>query len=146
MGKRLSLAVEVAKKYHEGMTDRAGKPYLFHLTSVSNSVLPLGEDYAVVGMLHDTLEDTKMTKESLISMFGRDIAYAVSLLTHDSGIPYLDYVRNVKNSGNPLAIAVKKADLRNNMDLTRLPKVTKEDLKRVEKYKKAYSILTGGAV
>ena len=146
MGKRLSLAVEVAKKYHEGMTDRAGKPYLFHLTSVSNSVLPLGEDYAVVGMLHDTLEDTKMTKESLISMFGSDIADAVSLLTHDHGIPYLDYVRNVKNSGNPLAIAVKKADLRNNMDLTRLPKVTKEDLKRVEKYKKAYSILTGGEV
>ena len=146
MGKRLSLAVEVAKKYHEGMTDRAGKPYLFHLTSVSNSVLPLGEDYAVVGMLHDTLEDTKMTKESLISMFGRDIADAVSLLTHDPGIPYLDYVRNVKNSGNPLAIAVKKADLRNNMDLNRLPKVTKEDLKRVEKYKKAYAILTGGEV
>lgn len=146
MGKRLSLAVEVAKKYHEGMTDRAGKPYLFHLTYVSNSVLPLGEDYAVVGMLHDTLEDTKMTKESLISMFGRDIADAVSLLTHDPGIPYLDYVRNVKNSGNHLAIDVKKADLRNNMDLTRLPKVTKEDLKRVEKYKKAYSILTGGEV
>lgn len=146
MGKRLSLAVEVAKKYHEGMTDRAGKPYLFHLTSVSNSVLPLGEDYAVVGMLHDTLEDTKMTKESLISMFGRDIADAVSLLTHDPGIPYLDYVRNVKNSGNPLAIAVKKADLRNNMDLTRLPNVTDRDLKRVEKYKKAYAILTGGEV
>ena len=146
MGKRLSLAVEVAKKYHEGMTDRAGKPYLFHLTSVSNSVLPLGEDYAVVGMLHDTLEDTKMTKESLISMFGRDIADAVSLLTHDPGIPYLDYVRNVKNSGNPLAIAVKKADLRNNMDLTRLPNVTDKDLKRVEKYKKAYAILTGDEV
>lgn len=146
MGKRLSLAVEVAKKYHEGMTDRAGKPYLFHLTSVSNSVLPLGEDYAVVGMLHDTLEDTKMTKESLISMFGRDIADAVFLLTHDPGIPYLDYVRNVKNSGNPLAIAVKKADLRNNMDLTRLPNVTDKDLKRVEKYKKAYAILAGGEV
>jgi (p)ppGpp synthase/HD superfamily hydrolase len=146
VGKRLSLAVEVAKKYHEGMTDRAGKSYLFHLTSVSNSVLPLGEDYAVVGMLHDTLEDTKMTKESLISMFGRDIADAVFLLTHDPGIPYLDYVRNVKNSGNPLAIAVKKADLRNNMDLTRLPNVTDRDLKRVEKYKKAYAILTGDEV
>ena len=144
MRKRLSLAVEVAKKYHAGMTDRAGKPYLFHLTSVSNSVLSLGEDYAIVGMLHDTLEDTKMTKESLISMFGRNIADAVSLLTHDPKIPYLDYVRGVKSSGNPLAIAVKKADLKNNMDLGRLPKVTDEDLKRVEKYKKAYAILTGG--
>ena len=29
MGKRLSLAVEVAKKYHEGMTDIAGKPYSY---------------------------------------------------------------------------------------------------------------------
>jgi hypothetical protein len=29
------------------------------------------------------------------------------------------------------------------MDLTRLPNVTDKDLKRVEKYKKAYAILIG---
>ena len=146
MGKKLSLAAEVAEKYHAGMTDKAGKPYMCHLTSVSNAVLPLGEDYAVVGMLHDTLEDTEMTKETLSSLLGKEVADAVSLLTHDDKVPYLDYVRGVKKSGNPLAIAVKKADLRNNMDLTRLPNVTDKDLKRVEKYKKAYAILTGDEV
>ena len=146
MGKKLSLAVEVAEKYHADMTDKAGKTYMCHLTSVSNAVLPLGEDYAVVGMLHDTLEDTEMTKETLFSLFGKEIADAVSLLTHHDAVPYLDYVRGVKKSGNALAIAVKKADLRNNMDLSRLPKVTDKDLKRVEKYKKAYAILTGDAV
>ena len=129
------------------MTDKAGKTYMCHLTSVSNAVLPLGEDYAVVvGMLHDTLEDTEMTKETLFSLFGKEIADAVSLLTYDDAVPYLDYVRGVKKSGKALAIAVKKADLRNNMDLSRLPKVTDKDLKRVEKYKKAYAILTGDAV
>ena len=65
----------------------------------------------------------------------------MALLTHDKKIPYLDYVRNIKASGNPYAIAVKKADLRNNMDLARLPEVTEKDRKRVEKYRKAYSIL-----
>ena len=139
MGEKLSLAAEVAEKYHAGMTDKAGKPYMCHLTSVSNAVLPLGEDYAVVGMLHDTLEDTEMTKENLSSLFGKEVA-------DDDTVPDLDYVRGVKKSGNPLAIAVKKADLRNNMDLTRLPNVTDKDLRRVEKYKKAYAILTGDEV
>ena len=97
MGKKLSLAVEVAEKYHADITDKAGKTYMCHLTSVSNAVLPLGEDYAVVGMLHDTFEDTEMTKETLFSLFGKEIADAVSLLTHYDAVPYLDYVRGVKN-------------------------------------------------
>lgn len=141
---KLTLAYEVAKKYHAGQKDRAGKDYIYHVKFVSDQVLPLGETYALVGMLHDTLEDTAMDRETLEKLFGKTVAEAVALLTHDKKIPYLDYVRNIKASGNPYAIAVKKADLRNNMDLTRLPEVTEKDRKRVEKYRKAYSILTEG--
>ena len=115
---KLVLAYEVAKKFHEGQKDRAGKPYINHVKFVSDQVLPLGEEYALVGMLHDTLEDTAMDRGTL------------------------DYVRQIKESGNPYAIAVKKADLRNNMDLTRLSEVTEKDRERVEKYRKAYGILS----
>lgn len=139
---KLVLAYEVAKKFHAGQKDRAGKDYIYHVKFVSDQVLPLGEEYALVGMLHDTLEDTAMDRGTLEQLFGKTVADAVALLTHDKKVPYLDYVRQIKESGNPYAIAVKKADLRNNMDLIRLPEVTEKDRKRVEKYRKAYGILS----
>lgn len=139
---KLVLAYEVAKKFHAGQKDRAGKDYIYHVKFVSDQVLPLGEEYALVGMLHDTLEDTAMDRGTLEQLFGKTVADAVALLTHDKKVPYLDYVRQIKASGNPYAIAVKKADLRNNMDLTRLPEVTEKDRERVEKYRKAYGILS----
>ena len=139
---KLVLAYEVAKKFHAGQKDRAGKDYIYHVKFVSDQVLPLGEEYALVGMLHDTLEDTAMDRGTLEQLFGKTVADAVALLTHDKKVPYLDYVRQIKASGNPYAIAVKKAALRNNMDLTRLPEVTEKDRKRVEKYRKAYGILS----
>lgn len=137
----LEKAKRIAEIYHKGQVDKAGKPYMNHLRAVSDGVRDLGETYAIIGLLHDTLEDTDMTIEKLRTLFGDTIADAVSLLTHDDKIPYLDYIRNLKKSGNPYAIEVKKSDLRNNMDLSRLNQVTEKDLKRLEKYKKAYAIL-----
>ena len=43
--------------------------------------------------------------------------------------------------GHQLAINVKLNDLRNNMDISRLPYPTEKDLKRVERYKKEYDAL-----
>lgn len=137
----LEKAKRIAEIYHKGQVDKAGKPYMNHLRAVSDGVRGLGETYAVIGLLHDTLEDTDMTIEKLQTLFGDKVANAVSLLTHDDKIPYLDYIRGIKKSGNPYAIEVKKSDLRNNMDLSRLNQVTEKDLKRLEKYKKAYAIL-----
>lgn len=55
---------------------------------------------------------------------------------------YLDYVKIIKDSGNRLAIAVKKADLTMNMDLSRIPEPTAEDYERIEKkYKPALKII-----
>ena len=62
---KLVLAYEVAKKFHAGQKDRAGKDYIYHVKFVSDQVLPLGEEYALVGMLHDTLEDTAMDRGTL---------------------------------------------------------------------------------
>ena len=59
------------KKFHEGQKDRAGKPYINHVKFVSDQVLPLGEEYALVGMLHDTLEDTAMDREPWNSCLGK---------------------------------------------------------------------------
>lgn len=142
---KLRRARLLAKVAHRGQVDKAGKNYYrAHLRTVSDRAAVYGKEYAIVGVLHDTLEDTWVTKSLLRLLFGRDIAEAVALLTHkDDNLSYHDYVRHVRDSHNDLAIKVKMTDLKNNMDLTRLDHVTEKDLKRKEKYEKALNILLG---
>ena len=64
----------------------------------------------------------------------------LKLLTHEDGVPYMDYVEKIKV--NPTAVQVKLADLRHNSDMTRLDVVDEWALARAEKYKKAMEILT----
>ncbi|MBP3868798.1 MAG: hypothetical protein J6D38_06775 [Solobacterium sp.] len=63
------------------------------------------------------------------------------MLTHEDGIPYMEYVRNL--SKDPVARKVKLADLKHNSDLTRLNTVTDKDLQRIEKYREAIAFLEG---
>ena len=70
-----------------------------------------------------------------------EVIEALKLLTHDESVPYLEYVRFLKP--NPLARAVKLADLRHNSDLSRLPRITEKDQRRAEKYAKAIAVLEG---
>ena len=65
---------------------------------------------------------------------------ALQLLTHDDSTPYMDYVAALKH--NPIARAVKLADLRHNSDSTRLDKIDDYAIKRAEKYKRAMALLT----
>ena len=64
---------------------------------------------------------------------------ALALMTHDSSVPYMDYVKKI--SGNALATKVKLADLRHNSDLSRLDIVDAKALARVEKYTAAIQLL-----
>ena len=73
--------------------------------------------------------------------FGKDILEAVVLMTHEDDVPYLDYVTKLKD--NPIARAVKLADLAHNSDLSRIGEVDEETGKRLEKYKKATALLKG---
>ena len=98
------------------------------------------EDEVIVALLHDVVEDTSVSFEMLESDFSSNIIDALKLLTHDEDIPYMDYIKNIKS--NDIARKVKLADLRHNSDKTRLPKITDEDLKRYEKYKKAIEYLS----
>ncbi len=137
MTDKVALARSVAYKAHTGQVDKAGKPYMEHLEFVAAHVDT--EDEKCVAYLHDTLEDTDYPPEEIRELFGDVIFQAVQTMTHRKGEDYFDYVRRV--SKNPIARNVKKADLTNNMMLERLPVVTEKDLKRVEKYKRAYKML-----
>jgi hypothetical protein len=93
-----------------------------------------------VALLHDVVEDSSYTIQDLIEIgFPTQVIEAIIVLTHSKDMPYFDYINRVKN--NPIATRVKIEDLKHNSDLTRLNEIIDEDLKRMEKYKKALFIL-----
>ena len=69
----------------------AAEPYLNHLIEVAELVsMAIAEPDANViaaAFLHDTIEDTKTSKEELIEVFGSDIAGLVSEVTDDKSLP-----------------------------------------------------------
>ncbi len=67
--------------------------------------------------LHDVVEDTEVTVGDLSAEFPPEVTEPLRLLAHDPAVPYLDYIS--KLAENPVALAVKLADLTHNMDETR---------------------------
>jgi len=63
----------------------------------------------------------------------------LKLLTHQDGVPYLTYVAAIKR--NPIARKVKMADLRHNLDMTRLPEGSVNPKR--ETYLQALALLEG---
>lgn len=138
---QLKIALELAYEKHKNQVDKAGKPYFLHPVYVSQNECIKGKG-KVVAILHDIIEDTDVTKETLLDMgFEKDIVETIVLLTRNKDIDYFDYVRKIRDSNNSYAYWVKVADLDNNMDLSRLDDVTDKDIKRAEKYQKALDIL-----
>ncbi|MBR3538990.1 MAG: GTP pyrophosphokinase [Eubacterium sp.] len=131
-------AINVAYRAHDGQKDRAGWPYVVHPIMVAEQMT--SEDACVVALLHDVVEDTDVTMEELRAEGFTDTQLrAVQLLTRDKFEPYMDYVARVAE--DPLAKEVKLADLRHNMDRTRLSEFTAKDEERYRKYKNAEEYL-----
>lgn len=133
-------ALMISFNAHKNQTDKSGMPYVYHPFHLAEQ---MDSEYAVcVALLHDVVEDTDMTLEDLREAgFPPEVIEALALMTHNDGVPYMDYVRRL--SGNPLAKQVKLADLRHNSDLTRLDYVDDTARRRAEKYQQAIDLLTG---
>lgn len=135
---QLEQAIKLVSIKHYGQKDKANKPYLFHLLYVMNNLDDLNAK--IVGVLHDILEDTDITRNDLFNYgFSEEIVIAVEILTKPKNQKYMDYIENIKS--NNIAKKVKLIDLKHNMDLTRLSKISDKDLKRTIKYIKAYKYL-----
>ena len=131
-------ALKLCFEAHKDQTDKSGLPYVFHPFHLAEQMPD--EKTTVVALLHDVIEDTDYTLDDLKNMgFLDDILSAIALMTHDDGVPYMEYIALIKK--NPIAKMVKLADLRHNSDMSRLDKVTAHDRERAEKYKKAIEFL-----
>ena len=131
------LASKIAYKAHNGQTDKAGVPYIFHPIHIAEQMD--SEESCVVALLHDVIEDSDITLEILSKYFNDDIITALRVLTKKENDDYVMYIKRVKT--NKLATKVKIKDLEHNRDLTRLDEVTDKDRKRSLKYWQAIRYL-----
>lgn len=136
----LERAIRISEEAHLGQTDKAGMPYFLHPMRVMLSLD--SEDDKIVGILHDVVEDSDWTFSKLEEEgFAANIIIALEHLTRGTAPKeaYGDFIERCSN--NPIALRVKLADLKDNMDLRRLPKIREEDLARLDKYRKATAFL-----
>ena len=136
----LESARLLSQKAHSNQVDKAGIDYFTgHIQTVVSAVNSNKEK--LVAYLHDAVEDTDITIERIYEEFGEEIGKAVEVITKPQKLDYTKYIEQIK--ANELARAVKIADLKHNMDLSRLKVVGEEDIRRVEKYRKALGMLEG---
>ena len=137
----LELAQRVAEKAHAGQLDKGGNPYILHPQAVAAAVS--STEQKIIAYLHDVCEDSDITPKDLLGIgFPEEIVHSIRILIKAEGISYEDYLKQVKADRN--ARAVKMADIRHNMDISRISEPTAKDYTRIEKYIKALSFLENG--
>ena len=112
---------QLATDAHRGQTDLQGRDYMDHVRSVAGMV---HRDAQPVAMMHDALEDTRLTSDDLAKVLSPDELKAVELLTrgaqeHGSTGAYERYIERLAAAGGKpgeLAREVKRADLRSNLE------------------------------
>lgn len=134
----LEAALWVAMTAHRGQRDKGGHPYIFHPIRVCQRFTETRRQ--IVALLHDVLEDSAFTESFLRSEFGDEITDAVVTLSRREPESYSEFIERCGE--NELARSVKHADLRDNMDLSRIPNPSGADNQRRAKYHRAMDRLT----
>ncbi|MFN8671750.1 MAG: phosphohydrolase [Candidatus Sericytochromatia bacterium] len=136
----LNKAIKIAVEAHKEQLDKNNQSYLGHIFRVMNMGKTIDEK--ICGILHDLVEDTNWTFEKLEKEgFSEEIISALKCLTKtNEEEPYDNFINRVLS--NKLAISVKINDLTDNLDIKRFEQLKETDLKRLNKYLKAYKKLT----
>ena len=103
-------AYQVADSLHYGQFRQSGEPYITHPLNVAYILADLhaDQDTLCAGLLHDTLEDTKVTKEELTNLFNPEVAKLVDGVTKISKMPY--YTKAELNNANTRKIITSVMD------------------------------------
>lgn len=117
-----------------GKVDKAGDPLIEHALRVARAVRPQDAAHRLVAVLHDVIENAGAKLEEvvkLVELFDPE-ANALNTITRRSHEVYEDYIERV--AANPIARAVKVADLEDNLRIGSKIELT-ETLR--DRYKKA---------
>lgn len=85
----IDRAYRVAEEAHQGQMRHSGKPYITHCLEVAGILAEMGAPAEVIaaGLLHDTVEDTKITLQDLRTDFGDTVANLVDGVTKLTNLP-----------------------------------------------------------
>lgn len=132
----IEKAIEIAVAAHKGKKDRSGADYILHPLRVMER--GRSEIEKICGVLHDVVEDSEWTFEMLEDEgFSDEVISVLRCVTKESEEEDYDVFIN-RIAQNPIAVEVKINDLLDNMDITRFKSLNEQDLKRLNKYLKAF--------
>ena len=137
---QIKKAIYYAKKYHGSQKRLSGEPYYTHPLTVAELVAPycFKTDILVTSILHDTIEDTELTKDLITYIFDSNIASKVDDLTRvkfDRKISSAEMVKLLYISKKYDLLLIKMFDRVHNMQtinyksLEKSKKTTEETLK-----------------
>lgn len=140
MENRFELALKIALEAHAGQVDKNGEAYILHpLAVMANLTHPVTLSEKIVAILHDVIEDSHFQLKDL-TFLTKEEKVSIDCLTKRKGQTYEFYLLLIAQ--NAIARKVKLADLKHNMDITRLCAKTQKDWTRIQKYTEAYCYLT----
>ena len=148
----LSKAYDFALKAHQKQKRDEGSPYIIHPVAVADILTELKLDSATIatGLLHDTIEDTHATYETVKEEFGQEVADLVD------GVTKISVFENKANSNSKaenfrkLIIAtskdirvllVKLADRLHNMRTIQFVKDKEKQIRKAKETMEIYSPL-----
>ena len=151
----LEKAIKIAVGAHTGQVDKGGNPYILHPLRVMLSLNSEAE--RIVGVLHDVVEDCegwsweRLKEQGCSDKIIEALKSVSKTLEEEKQFKemddpdekmehYLQFIQRAKT--NKIGRNVKAADIRDNLDISRIDDITERDINRLNRYKKALSILT----
>lgn len=124
----LDDAIQVARRAHEGQLDKSGRPYIGHPLRVMGALRNEHERMAAV--LHDVVEDTTVTLDDLTEAgCPAPVLAALAAISKQPGEAQESYLARV--ASNPIALAVKRADIEDNMSPDRMARLDRDTQERL---------------
>ena len=148
----LNKAYNFALEAHQNQKRDEGVPYIIHPVAVAKILTDLKLDSATIttGLLHDTIEDTKVTYESVKKEFGEEVANLVDGVTKISELETKASVDSKAENFRKLILAtskdirvllVKLADRLHNMRTIQFVKNKDKKLRKAKETMEIYAPL-----
>ena len=123
---KIKKAYELANELHNGQARQSGEPYIIHPLNVGIILAEMRADVDTIcaGLLHDTLEDSNISKEDIAEQFNKNVANLVDGVTKISKLNFSSkHEQNLANTrkiitsitGDVRIIIIKLADRLHNM-------------------------------
>jgi (p)ppGpp synthase/HD superfamily hydrolase len=112
----LQRAIRMATEAHAGHHDRNGVPYIYHLFYVSAGQPTI--EGKIAGLLHDSVEDGRLTLDEIGEAFGAEIEAFVDAISRRTEEPYSAYIDRVMTYD--VTMRMKLTDIEHNTLIDRM--------------------------